>query len=51
MYLEDDQNHGANFDILLRVVQDSFEGKIKPVIPPKDELDLTPLVMALNEQI
>ena len=49
-FLEDDQNYGVNFDALLKVIQDSYEGKVVPVMPTS-ELDLTPLLMALNDQI
>lgn len=32
-YAEDDHNYGNNYDALLKLFQDTYEGKVTPVIP------------------
>ena len=49
-YMEDEYNYGNNFNTILKLFQDSYEGKVKPVIS-KGEVDLSPLILSLNDQI
>jgi hypothetical protein len=50
IYLEDYQNYEGNFDALLKLIQDSYHGKVKPIMPRHD-VDLTPLILNLNDKI
>ena len=49
-YMDDFQNYEGNFDALLKLIQDSYQGKVTPIVP-QHEMDLTPLILNLNERI
>ena len=49
-YLSDDLNYLPNFKEFLKVIDLSYNGKIKPVLPEKT-IDINPLITELSNQI
>ncbi len=49
-YLEDDRNYLNNFKDYLKLIDLSFQGKIKPVFPEKS-ININPLITELSNQI
>jgi len=49
-YLADDLNYIPNFNEFLKIIDLSYKGKIKPVLPEKT-MDVNPLITELSNQI
>ena len=49
-YIADDLNYLKNFKEYLKIVDLSYKGKIKPVLPP-GEIDINPLLTSFSNQI